>query len=58
MLPGVFEHTAGGMHALKPDPVNTAAGQSSDSRETWNQEQIANLQMSPGHTEIDGKVWS
>lgn len=30
MSPGAFKHTAEGMHALKPDPVNTAAGQSRD----------------------------
>lgn len=57
MLPGAFEHAAGGMHTLKLDPVNTAAGQRRGSREIWNQEQITSLQMLPRHTERDGKVF-
>lgn len=49
---------AGGARTYcKPDPVNTAAGQSRDSRRIWYREQITGPQMSPGHTEIDGKVW-
>lgn len=31
MLPGAFERTAGGMNALKLDPVNMAADKSRDS---------------------------
>lgn len=58
MLLGAFKRTAGGMHAFKLDPVNAGAGQSRDSREIQNQEQIASLQMSPGHTKMDGKVLS
>ena len=56
MLPGAFEHAAGGMHTLQLDPVNTAAGQRRGSREMWTQEQITSLQMLPTHRERDGNV--
>lgn len=43
MLPGAFERTAGGTHPLKPDPVNTAAGQNRDSREMWTSPDVAKI---------------
>lgn len=49
MLPGAFECTSGVMQALKLDPYKKEAGKSWNTSETWSQEQITSLQMSPRH---------